>query len=191
GGSASSQGTAIARSPYIARPALDRMPGGRHIVASPRVGGVGGMGRGRMAMNRRFLTVALILSAAPFVTGCASPYKPAQGAGIGGAIVAGTGAAIGSATGNAGKGALIGGLIGAVTGGAIGNEKDMQEKREAEARVINAEERAAAASTQLGIADVIQMAKEGPSDQVIINQMRTTGSPHQLSPEDVRLLRSH
>src|SRR4029077_13835695 len=132
-------------------PALDRMSGGRHIVASPRVGDLGGMVRGRMGMKRRLLTVALIVSAAPFVTGCASTSKTAQGAGIGGAVGAGTGAAIGSMTGNAGKGALIGGLIGAVTGGAIGNEKDMQEKRESEARVQQAETQAAAAATQLGI----------------------------------------
>jgi hypothetical protein len=86
---------------------------------------------------------------------------------------------------------VIGGLIGAVTGGAIGNDVDQREKYEMESRVRQAEDRAAAAATQLGIADVIQLAKEGRSDDVIINQMRTTGSTYQLSTEDVRMLSSN
>jgi hypothetical protein len=142
-------------------------------------------------MNRRFLTIALILSAAPFVTGCASTSKTAQGAGIGGAIGAGTGALIGKATnGKAGQGALVGGLIGAGVGGLIGNEKDMQEKREMEDRVRHAEAQTAA-NTQLPIESVIQLAREGRSDDVIINQMRTTGATYQLTTEDVRMLSSN
>src|SRR5688500_16006460 len=117
-------------------------------------------GRGRMGMTGRILTVALIVAAAPFVTGCAHSSYTAKGAGVGGALGAGTGALIGSASGNAGKGAVIGGLIGAVTGGAIGNDVDQREKYEMESRVRQAEDRAAAAATQLGVADVIQLAKE-------------------------------
>lgn len=142
-------------------------------------------------MNGRLVAVALVLAASPFVTGCAHSSNTAKGAGVGGALGAGTGALIGSASGNAGKGAVIGGILGAVTGGAIGNAEDQREKMENESRVRQAEERAAAASTQMGIADVIQWAKEGRSDGVIINQMRTTGSTYQLSSEDVRLLASN
>jgi hypothetical protein len=143
-------------------------------------------------MNARFLTVAAVLATSPFVTGCASSSKTAQGAGIGGAIGAGTGALIGKATnGKAGQGALVGGLIGAGVGGLIGNEEDQRDKRATEARVQQAEAQAHAAATQMGIADVIQWAKEGRSDRVIINQIRTTGSTYQLSTEDVRLLSSN
>jgi uncharacterized protein YcfJ len=144
-----------------------------------------------MGMNGRFLLMAAVVAASPFVTGCQHASNTAKGAGVGGALGAGTGALIGSASGNAGKGAVIGGLIGAVTGGAIGNEHDQREKAEMESRVRQAEERAEAAATQLGIADVIQLAKEGRSDDVIINQMRTTGSTYQLSTEDIRMLSSN
>jgi Glycine zipper len=143
-------------------------------------------------MNGRFLTVAAILATSPFVTGCASTSKTAQGAGIGGAIGAGTGALIGKATnGKAGQGALVGGLIGAGVGGLIGNEHDQRDKAAMEARVQQAEAQAHAEATQMGIADVIQWAKEGRSDDLIINQIRTTGSTYQLSSEDVRLLSSN
>jgi uncharacterized protein YcfJ len=140
-------------------------------------------------MNGRFLTVAATLAVLPFGAGCSTMSHTAEGAGVGGAIGAGTGALIGKATnGKAGQGALVGGLIGAGVGGLIGNEKDQQEKREAQARVQQAEAQAQAAATQMGIADVIQWAKDGRSDDVIINQIRTTGSTYQLSGEDVRLL---
>src|SRR5262245_3228147 len=52
-------------------------------------------------------------------------------------------------------------------------------------------DQAHAAATQMGIVDVIQWAKEGRGDDVIIHQMRTTGSTYQLSSEDVRLLSSN
>src|SRR5262245_52299811 len=93
GGGALFKGTAIAPPPYIAHVA--------HVAHQPltgcradgislhplggRSGRSGHAGRGSIAMKRRLLTVALIVSAAPFVTGCASTSKTAQGAGIGGA----------------------------------------------------------------------------------------------------------
>jgi uncharacterized protein YcfJ len=140
-------------------------------------------------MSARSVTVTAILAVLPFGAGCSTMSHTAEGAGVGGAIGAGTGALIGkAANGKAGQGALIGGLAGATIGGLIGNEKDQQEKRAMEARVQQAEAQAHAEATQMGIADVIQWTKDGRSDDVIINQIRTTGSTYQLSSEDVRLL---
>jgi hypothetical protein len=39
--------------------------------------------------------------------------------------------------------------------------------------------------------DIMQMAREGQSDDVIINQIRTTGSSYILSAEDLRMLREN
>jgi surface antigen len=115
-----------------------------------------------------------------------------KGALAGGALGAGTGAIISKATGgNAGPGAVVGGLIGAVAGGAIGNEHDRREKEALFDRARQAEDRAAAASTQLGMGDVMQLAKDGHADDVIINQIRTTNSTYQLSTEDLRMLRAN
>ena len=139
-------------------------------------------------MRARILTGWLALAALPLATGCASTSKTAQGAGVGGALGAGTGALIGSASGHAGKGAIIGGLVGAGVGGLIGNEEDQKEKRALREQARDAEARAATAGNQLGITDVIQLAQQGRSDDVIVNQIRTTNSTYQLSTEDLKML---
>ena len=64
--------------------------------------------------SRLACLVAILLPAG--VVGCG--YDPGTRAVTGGLIGAGTGAAIGSLSGNAGTGALIGGGVGAV-GGAV------------------------------------------------------------------------
>src|SRR5262245_59283494 len=142
-------------------------------------------------MRGRVVVGLAILAGCPFLTGCAGASKTAQGAGIGGALGAGTGALIGKANnGKAGQGALVGGLIGAGVGGLIGNEKDMQEKRANEEQLRHAEAQAVA-NSQLTVQDVINLTKEGRSDDLIINQMRTTGATYQLSAEDVTMLSSN
>ena len=143
-------------------------------------------------MTRRVLTVALILIAGPFTTGCSSMSNTGKGALAGGGIGAGAGALIDRATGGkGGAGAVVGGITGAVLGGAIGNDMDQREKATLQARADEAEAHAAAGARQLGMADVMQMAREGQSDEVIINQIRTTGSTYTLSAEDLRMLRSN
>jgi hypothetical protein len=96
-------------------------------------------------------------------------------------IGAGTGALIGNATGHTAAGALIGAGVGAVSGGLIGNAIDESEKK-TEARV-------AAATTPphggpLGITDIVQMAQSHISDDLIISQIRSSGSIFQLSSND-------
>jgi hypothetical protein len=143
-------------------------------------------------MIRRVLTVALIVIAAPFTTGCSSMSNTGKGALAGGGLGAGAGALIDRATGGkGGAGAVVGGITGAVLGGAIGNDMDQREKATLQARADEAEAHASASARQLGMADVMQMAKEGQSDDVIINQIRTTGSTYTLSAEDLRMLRAN
>jgi len=141
-------------------------------------------------MRVRMLAGFLVVSAAPFTTGCAGMSKTAQGAGIGGAVGAGTGALIGKATnGKAGQGALIGGLIGAGVGGLVGNEEDQRDKRAMEQQVRDAEARNPA-NQPMNVDDVIRMAQERQPDQIIINQMRTTNSTFNLTTEDLSRLNS-
>ncbi|NLN93139.1 MAG: hypothetical protein GX130_07530 [Candidatus Hydrogenedens sp.] len=64
-----------------------------------------------------FLLLLVVLIATP----AALAQPVAEGAFVGGAFGAGTGAIIGSYTGRAGEGALIGAGIGALTGAAIGS----------------------------------------------------------------------
>jgi hypothetical protein len=108
--------------------------------------------------------------------GCSSMNNTEGGAAAGGLLGAGTGALIGHATGHTGAGALIGAGVGAVSGGLIGHAVDESDKR--------AQLAAAAARGPIGITDVVQMAQAHVSDDVIISQIRTTGSVFRLSAQD-------
>ncbi|MEZ6140210.1 MAG: glycine zipper domain-containing protein [Zavarzinella sp.] len=123
-------------------------------------------------------------------TGCATmgQSNTARSALLGGTLGTGGGALIGSASGNAGKGALIGGVAGTLLGAMIGNEEDRREEATAalEQQRIQQEE-----LRQLGITEVIQMTKDGISEDIISNQIRTTGSRFDLTASDIRLLRDN
>lgn len=139
-------------------------------------------------MGGRVLTGVLVLAGASLMTGCSTTSNTTKGAGIGGALGAGTGALIGSASGNTGKGALIGGLIGAGTGALIGNDADRQEKFAQEDKVRRAEARAEAAAQMMTVDDVIRLTKSQTPESVIINQIRSTHSVFQLTTADLETL---
>jgi outer membrane protein OmpA-like peptidoglycan-associated protein len=63
-----------------------------------------------------------------FASACAGTPKWQQGAVVGGAAGAGTGAIIGHQSGHGGEGALIGGAAGALLGGLIGAQLDKQQQ---------------------------------------------------------------
>lgn len=79
-----------------------------------------------MKMLRRSLI--LLLSAALFLSGCASLNKTQKGGAVG--VVAGgaMGAIIGKVAGNTGLGAIIGAAVGGATGAVIGHKMDKQAK---------------------------------------------------------------
>jgi hypothetical protein len=105
--------------------------------------------------------------------GCSSMNDTEKGAVTGGAIGAGTGALLGSLTHHTGAGALIGGGIGALSGGLIGNAVD-QSKKEQDAKLAAAT--APPPQAPLQLVDIARMAQEHVSDDIIINQIRTTRS---------------
>src|SRR5438477_6730952 len=133
---------------------------------------------GATAMVQKKWIGNLVVGCIVLLAGCSSMSNTEKGSGAGGLIGAGTGALIGSATGHTGAGALIGGAVGAVSGGLIGHGVDETERR--------AEARAAANPPRgpLGIVDVVQMAQSHVTDDVIISQIRATGSVYQLSAND-------
>lgn len=79
------------------------------------------------------LTLALatvgVVAVALSLPGCET--RAQEGALIGGALGAGTGAIIGNQTGHAGGGAAIGGAIGALSGAIIGDQSDQAQRRHA------------------------------------------------------------
>src|SRR5262245_55640847 len=110
--------------------------------------------------------------------GCASMTNTDKGVLAGGGLGAGTGALIGSATGHTGLGAAVGGIVGAVSGGLVGNAVDKAEQK-AEARAL------AANAPPLQPADIVQMAYQHVSDDIIISQIRGTGSIYHLTAQDI------
>ena len=131
-------------------------------------------------MNRKQFLGGLVLPLA-LSCGCSSMSNTEAGAGAGGLIGAGTGALIGNATGHTGAGALIGAGVGAVSGGLIGNAIDKSEEKTA-AAIAAAN---SAPQGPLGITDVAQMAQARVADDVIISQIRTSGSVFRLSSNDI------
>jgi hypothetical protein len=123
-------------------------------------------------------------------TGCEHLNNTEKGAGIGGALGAGAGLAVGAATGNPRTGAAVGGLLGAGTGALIGNDVDRQEKREQNFQQAVATAQVQAQQQRMGLTDVVHMAQQGHDDQVIINQIRSSGSSFQLAGSDLDYLKN-
>ena len=120
--------------------------------------------------------------------GCAGMSNSEKGALAGGGIGAGLGGIIGHGTGHTGLGALAGGAIGAGVGGIAGNQADKEERRQ---EVQLATATAAAQRAPLGLTDIVNMAQQHISDDVVIGQIRTTGSIYRLSPSDINWLKQN
>lgn len=98
----------------------------------------------------------------------------------GAALGTAAGALIGSQTADAGKGALIGGALGTIAGGLTGAAIDRAEDRGA-AKAIAAQQ---AAST-MSVADVVNLAQAGVSEETIISSVRASSTGFQLTAADI------
>ena len=123
-------------------------------------------------------------------SGCAHMNQAQTGAAIGGALGTAAGLGVGAATGNPRTGALIGGLAGAGIGGLIGNEADKEERRE-QLALQQATATAVSAPQKLGLTDIVYLTQQGHDEQVIINQIRATGSTFQLTTSDLDWLKAN
>jgi uncharacterized protein YcfJ len=139
-----------------------------------------------MKIKLRILTLATALSAA-VLTGCQYPNGEPNNTGTGALIGAGAGALMGAAIGgprNGGAGALIGAAAGAITGGVIGNAMDQQQAAELQAQAPETYTRVEQGQP-LTISDVKALAEANVSDDVIISQIRNSGTAFHLSASDI------
>lgn len=121
---------------------------------------------------RRLAAMGLLAAAA----GCRMNTHADTGALVGGGLGTVAGAIIGSESGHPGAGALIGAATGAVAGGLVGDAADAREERDAavaQAHYQNAQARYAASA--LTSEEVISMTRNGVSDDVIVQSIRTNG----------------
>jgi uncharacterized protein YcfJ len=124
-------------------------------------------------------------------SGCRSMNNTETGTVVGTGVGAGVGTAIGAATGHPGAGAIVGAAAGAITGGAIGNAEDKREQKVAIAQATyerNAAIAQAQAGARLGITDIVTLTQQGTDPDVIVNQIRSTGSTFTLSTADIQYL---
>jgi outer membrane lipoprotein SlyB len=133
---------------------------------------------------RRALAVVLPLA---LLNGCSTMSNTDKGVAAGAGLGAATGALIGSATHNTGVGAVAGAALGAIGGGLIGHGIDESEKK-TDAKIAAAQ---AVEARRLGLTDIAQMAQQHISDEVIITQIRTTGSVFTLSATDIQWLKEN
>jgi hypothetical protein len=126
-------------------------------------------------------------------TGCESMNHTEKGALAGGALGTAAGLGFGALTGSPRTGAAIGGLAGAAVGGIAGSDADDRERRDRAVIQAQADANAAVQVQQqrMGIADVIDMARRGHADEVIITQIRNTGSTFSLAPSDLNMLKDN
>lgn len=135
--------------------------------------------------NLRRLGLFALIAFATTGSGCAHMNNTEKGAIGGGVIGTAAGTAIGAATGKPLLGAAIGGLAGTAGGSLIGNGIDKEERRERDINQAVALAEAKQQQQRLGMFDVIRLAQAGHDDQIIINQLRTTGSTFQLTASDL------
>src|SRR5664280_1810408 len=137
----------------------------------------------------KYIAIGLAVLTTGFVlVGCETPEgrpdRTAGGALAGGAIGAGSGAIIGSASGHAGEGALIGGAIGAVTGSVIGHSMDQAQRESLERQNPETFQRVEQGQP-LGLADIKALAKSGVSDEVILSQIRNSHVVYRLTTAEI------
>jgi len=133
----------------------------------------------KVTMRKKLLIIGLMLLPAG---GCSSMNNTEKGLVGGGAVGAGIGAL---ATRGNPAGALVGGALGAIVGGAAGSDQDRREDRRA---YVNAVANAQAAR-QMSLNEIVQLTQQNTPDQIIINQIETTGSSFALRSEDITYLR--
>lgn len=101
----------------------------------------------------------------------------------GGTIGALAGGAIGAVTHHPEAGALIGAAAGATGGGLVGAAVDNHQEKVAV--------QAAAQRRAMGLQDVVTLSRQGTSDDIIINNVRTSGTIFRLSGDEIVWLKQN
>ena len=114
--------------------------------------------------------------------GCSAMSNTEKGLLGGAAVGTGAGALIGRGHPAA---MIVGGALGAMTGGVFGSDQDRREDRRAVAQAYaNAH-----AQRQMSLNEVVQLTQQRVPDQIIVNQMNTSGSSFDLRADDIIFLR--
>jgi uncharacterized protein YcfJ len=129
--------------------------------------------------------LALAVSTAVAVTGCVSPNGEANNTGTGALVGTLAGAGMGAAASHGSPaGALIGAAAGAIVGGFAGNIADQRQAAELQRQAPQTYARVQQGQP-LSVSDVTALAKAGIGDDVIISQIRNSGTVYHLTSADI------
>ena len=139
-----------------------------------------------MKRSRSVLMVAVLgLSTAGCMSPSGRPDYTASGALAGGAA----GAIAGSLARHPGPGALVGAAVGTVVGGLIGHGMDQAQEAQLRTQAPQTLQRLEQ-SQPLTVPDVKALVKAGITDDLIISQIRNSGTVYRLSAADIILLKN-
>lgn len=116
---------------------------------------------------------------------CHSCSKAGEGAAIGTLVGVGAGALVAG-----GEGAIIGGAVGAASGAIIGSALDDSDRDNLEQQSPDTMKKIDE-QHKLSTQDIINMTNAGLSDEVIINQIKSTKSTFSLSSQDIIKLKQN
>jgi hypothetical protein len=124
-----------------------------------------------------------------FCCGCSTMNNTERGLLGGGLLGAGVGTVAGLAVGDPVAGAAIGAGVGAGVGGLHGHSLDRAEQVGEIRGMQKMQAHQAAQVPPLSKYDVVKLAQNHVSDDLIVNQIRESGSMYQLTAEDILMLR--
>lgn len=142
------------------------------------------------------MLIRLSLAVATVVVSAQSSFAQSRtqnGATVGGLAGAVIGGIVGKQNDETPEGALIGGAVGAITGGLIGKAQDneLQRQRQAQQQQYYAQQQhvyaqqQAVANSGVSMTDVINMARSGVSESVIMSQLQAKGVQRRLEVSDI------
>lgn len=130
-------------------------------------------------------TVSVVAAGVAIIMGCcgcqSAKTRTAEGSVIGGLLGAAAGGIIGHQSGHGTEGALIGAATGAVAGGVVGSQIEKPGQEQAAAQ--------SAPSSQMSVAEVLDLSRQGVNEDIIIDRIKTSGTVLALSQNDISYLR--
>jgi outer membrane lipoprotein SlyB len=132
-------------------------------------------------MSHRNKWAVLALTCLSFANGCSNMNNTQADALGGGALGAVAGAMIDRK--HPGTGAAVGGVLGAATGAAVGSAADADERRVKAAQAV-----AASRPDPISLQQIVDMVHRGIGDQVICENIRSSGYGYNLSVDQINWL---
>lgn len=138
-------------------------------------------------MSRSFFTYAtsISLTLATLTAPVFGQTRTREGVAVGGVAGAIAGGIIGHQNDETPEGALIGGAIGALAGGLVGRSQDDAIARENYYRQQAYQQRQQQMRSAVSLSEVVEMARSGLSDSLIVNHVNSRGVLRRLETTDI------